>query len=251
MISIIIPVRNREEIFFRCIDSVVGEIKKIKVASEIVIIADRCSRRNIDKINDLRKRNSIIKVIFNLKKLNISQLRNLGVRKSNGDIIVFIDSDCVARKNWLKNLVFPLLYNGYEASGGYYYLDGKKLSNWFSTANFAIKKKTLFKIGMFDTWMPTHEDVDLFLRLRKKGIVIYESKDSYVDHYREYGIEHLSKHPNKGVWYYYYHAKNKNLFSLVFSMVKDLISPFLSLNVTRIRYVITGSFLAMLKKLIS
>ncbi|WP_292065209.1 glycosyltransferase family 2 protein [Mesorhizobium sp.] len=35
------------------------------------------------------------------------QLKNNGVRLSEGDVVVFMDSDTVPERNWLSNLLAP------------------------------------------------------------------------------------------------------------------------------------------------
>ncbi|MFB6088288.1 MAG: glycosyltransferase family 2 protein [Candidatus Aenigmatarchaeota archaeon] len=42
---------------------------------------------------------------FVSNKKNLSVQRNLGIKKSEGDVVAFIDDDAVAHENWLKNLV--------------------------------------------------------------------------------------------------------------------------------------------------
>lgn len=42
------------------------------------------------------------------KKYTYSEQRNLGLKKAEGEIIVFIDSDCIPTKNWLIELVKPI-----------------------------------------------------------------------------------------------------------------------------------------------
>ncbi|OYT29175.1 MAG: hypothetical protein B6U95_02725, partial [Thermofilum sp. ex4484_82] len=48
---------------------------------------------------------SKVKIYHSEKRLNAGQARNLGVKMSKGEILAFIDSDCIAPKDWLKSIL--------------------------------------------------------------------------------------------------------------------------------------------------
>ncbi len=48
----------------------------------------------------------------------IANARNLGVRTATADVIAFIDDDCTARPDWLRNLVETLLASGAAGASG-------------------------------------------------------------------------------------------------------------------------------------
>ncbi len=101
MISIIVPVYNTEKYLEKCIDSILNQTY---VDFEIIIIND-CSLGNADEIikkySDKR-----IKYIKNKTNKGIGYNRNLGIKKSKGDYICFIDSDDYIREDFLE-----LMYN--------------------------------------------------------------------------------------------------------------------------------------------
>lgn len=97
--SIIIPVYNTEKYVERCIESV---LKQTYNNFEIIIINDG-SQDNSEKI--LTKYNNNLKIkIIKQSNHGLSYSRNIGVTKSTGDYILFLDSDDLIEPNLLKIL---------------------------------------------------------------------------------------------------------------------------------------------------
>lgn len=89
-ISIIVPVYNVENYVSRCIDSLlagIGNKKNIEL-----IIVDDGSTDGSGNIVDKYKDNSMINVMHK-KNGGLSDARNYGLNKANGDYIIFVDSD--------------------------------------------------------------------------------------------------------------------------------------------------------------
>ena len=61
-------------------------------------------------------------------------------------------------------------------------VNGGNDSPFFATANFAVSKEAIDKIGGEFWDEPTGEDVDFSLRIMKKGYLLYFSKESVVKH---------------------------------------------------------------------
>lgn len=101
LISVIIPVYNNENYFERCIKSV---IEQTYFNTEIIIIND-CSIDNVENIilkyKELDKR---IKYYKNTKNEGVGYTRNLGISKSQGKYLYFLDSDDYIEKNCLEVL---------------------------------------------------------------------------------------------------------------------------------------------------
>jgi len=89
-ISIIIPTYNSEKFIFECISNIYNQIDE-KI--ELIIIND-CSTDKTEKIcNKFVRKNSYIKLINLKKNSGVSIARNLGIKKSKGKYLIFLDSD--------------------------------------------------------------------------------------------------------------------------------------------------------------
>lgn len=103
-ISVIIPVYNEEKDIGKCIDSL-GE-QSLK-DFEIIIVDDGST----DKTKEIARKYKKVKLVYGEHK-GTAFSRNLGVEKSDGDILIFVDADMTFDKDYLENLVKPILENG-------------------------------------------------------------------------------------------------------------------------------------------
>lgn len=88
-ISIIIPVFNVEEYLNECIDSV---IRQTLDDIEIIIINDGSTDESIKIIEEYKDKLKNVKII-DKKNEGLSITRNLGIDKSSGEYLMFLDSD--------------------------------------------------------------------------------------------------------------------------------------------------------------
>lgn len=102
MITVIVPVYNVEKYLIKCIDSIITQTYK---DLEIILVNDG-STDNSGKICDKYKsKDKRIKVIHK-DNGGLSDARNCGLKISNGEYIVFLDSDDWVDENYIK-----ILYN--------------------------------------------------------------------------------------------------------------------------------------------
>ena len=107
--------------------------------------------------------------------------RNQGIRLAQSEIVVFLDSDCVPRPDWLAVLLPPLDKNpalqGVEGqtipapgklSPLHHYVENK-IGGQHWTCNMAYRKQVLLAVGGFDEGfpLPSGEDIDIARRIKQ------------------------------------------------------------------------------------
>lgn len=190
MISVVIILKNDLGV----VDTIKGlNIQDFKDKFEIIVV-DR-STIKYPKINSkvlLRWINFDAKG----KRYTIPEQRNEGIRRSRGEIVVFIDASCVPKKNWLTEIIKPIKEEGEKivmgktgSVGGetlndlaYDKLKNTKYVSEAPTINLAIEKDVFDGVGLFDTKLEYGSDVDFTWRAIKAGLKIRYQKPAYIEH---------------------------------------------------------------------
>ena len=174
MLSIIIPAHNEERYVEQCLRS----IKNQKFSDyEIIVICDSCT----DKTKDIAKKYT--KKVHEIKKKNVSAARNYGANKAKGDVLVFLDADCVIAPNLLTE-INKTIQQGYI--GGVCKTKSLEqlwkakimwsLGNFFRHFFVAASGMLFCKANEFTGYDESRhlaEDTDLILKLKKKGKMKY------------------------------------------------------------------------------
>jgi len=96
LISVIIPFYNQEHYFEECLNSVIHQTYS---NFEIIIINDGSDKKYDKILTELQLKHLDKIKIFGQENKGVSAARNLGILKSKGEYVAFIDSDDV----WLPN----------------------------------------------------------------------------------------------------------------------------------------------------
>ena len=102
--SIIIPVYNRPKTIINTLESIKSQHESS--ISEIIIIDD-CSKDNtLANLKNFRNKNPFLKIeiIEKIERGGPSIARNIGIKKSKGEIIIFLDSDDELLSGSLKTI---------------------------------------------------------------------------------------------------------------------------------------------------
>ena len=168
-ISIITVTKNSEKFLPQNILSV----KSQKYKNFEHIIVDGNSKDKTIKIINSHKKS--VKLIKNKKDKGLYHAMNVGIKRSSGDIIGILNSDDIYFRNTLK--IVNKYFNKYDdldfLFGSVYkhkLLHGynPNIINWsfgFYTTHsvgFFIKKKSQFKVGLYDIKYNYSADYDLF-----------------------------------------------------------------------------------------
>ncbi len=101
-ISVIIPVYNTQKYIEKCLDSVKKQTYR---DIEVIIVNDGSTDKSEEIINSWSEENKDIKINY-FKKENggLSSARNYGVKKANGDYLMFLDSDDYIDENLFSSM---------------------------------------------------------------------------------------------------------------------------------------------------
>lgn len=103
--SFILPVYNVEKYIKKCVDSLLNQTYE---NFEVILINDGSKDKSEDVCKEMVKKDSRVS-LYNQVNSGVSVARNLGIDKSSGDWLVFIDPDDWVDKDYLLNF-----YNSIE-----------------------------------------------------------------------------------------------------------------------------------------
>ena len=188
LVSVIIPYYRKRDFISRTIESVLKQSYK---NFEILIIYDDSSDTDFSFIKEIEKKDSRIAIIRNINKLGAGVSRNLGISKSKGNYIAFLDADDTWHIDKLEKQINFMKKHNYSATHTSYSIVnenkdviGKRIARDFlkiddllkscdiGTSTVVLQKNLLNKDIEFAS-LATKEDFVLWLRLLKKNIKIY------------------------------------------------------------------------------
>jgi len=188
-VSIIVPVRDQAGDLGECLASL-AEMDYPEERRETIVVDDG-SKKDISRVLTSDKF-----IFMRIKKSRgPAAARNAGAEKAGGDILAFLDADCMAGEKWLRETVPFFKASEVGAVGGrvegYYkkrfldryeaafsslnmgnrlILEGRSGSTFYiPTANLLVRRDVFQSLGGFREEMRTGEDVDFCWRLRDSG----------------------------------------------------------------------------------
>lgn len=101
LISLIVPIYNKEDKVEKCIKSILNQTyKKI----EIIMIDDGSTDKTLEICRKIEKTDDRIRLIYKENE-GVSATRNLGIEMAKGEFVQFVDSDDELEKNMCELLV--------------------------------------------------------------------------------------------------------------------------------------------------
>jgi glycosyltransferase involved in cell wall biosynthesis len=100
LVSIITPSFNKDKFISQTIESVLNQTYS---NWELIIVDDASTDNTISIINGFKERDNRIKLFINSENKGANYCRNLGIEKSLGEFIVFLDSDDLLTKECLMS----------------------------------------------------------------------------------------------------------------------------------------------------
>ena len=107
-VSVIVPVYNRSKMIKDCIESLIDQ--KTKFSYEILLSDDSSTDDTPEVLKEYqRKHRGLIRIFRTKKNVGAGGARNLAIDNAKGKVIAFIDSDCIAEKNWLSTITKDIM----------------------------------------------------------------------------------------------------------------------------------------------
>ena len=188
-VSVVMPFFRKKDFFEEAYNSVLNQSYS---NIEIIIIYDDYDREQLNFVRNIIKKHKTI-IIVNNKNRGASYSRNIGIKKSKGYYVAFLDCDDIWHKNKLEEQItfmerFELdctctNYSVIDKNGHILYsLSSPSISTHQSLlkscdiglSTVVIKKKIFKDFKFLD--LLTKEDYLLWLNMSKKGINIYAIK---------------------------------------------------------------------------
>jgi glycosyltransferase involved in cell wall biosynthesis len=198
-ISIIVTVKNEEKNMSKLLESLVLQEQPI----EILVIDSASTDNTCEIVKDYCERFNFVRLISH--EGSRGESRNFGCQAASGDAFAFIDGDCTADRDWIKELRSSL--EGYDIAAGKTVYEGKipygsRMALYvygvdvsFPSCNLAYKKEAF---PTFDPWFKTAEDIDLNMRAVKNGASFFYNERAIVYHNVREDIMSFAK---QAFWY--------------------------------------------------
>ncbi|MCU7932941.1 MAG: glycosyltransferase [Candidatus Thiodiazotropha sp. (ex Codakia rugifera)] len=188
LVSVVIPSYNRAHTLPRALDSV---LTQSYTPLEVIVVDDGSSDETPVLMNNQYRQCRYI----HQPNLGVSSARNLGIEKSQGEWIAFLDSDdcwkpdklqrqaealgkspgcrlCHTEEIWIRNGVRVNQMHKHTKSGGHIFQCCLPLCV-ISPSSVVLHRSLFDEYGLFDTELPACEDYDLWLRICAQEAVLF------------------------------------------------------------------------------
>lgn len=202
MISVIVPTYFGGSGLHQCVRALAAELDR---GDEIIVVADGESDRAWEGLDG-----PSVRVLVNPTRRGPAYARNRGAEAAKGDLLFFVDADCVVhpgtlariRREFQADPTLSALIGSYDDAPAhpsflsqyrnllhhYIHQRSRDQIRTFWSACGAVRRKAFFTAGGFDERYeePCIEDIDLGYRLSDAGHRIRIFKDLQIKHLKEW-----------------------------------------------------------------
>jgi GT2 family glycosyltransferase len=209
LVSVVIPSYQPGEELRRCLDAILSPYREVHFDLWIV----DSSPRDVTPLLGEFLSDPRVRLVSSGERLFPGAARDLGVRSSRGEVIVFTDCDCTAGPRWLERLLDGLEEGGCAACGGGVengtpasafgtaeYLsefsmftprNPARRERFVPTCNMAVRREAYFRAGGLEPGLEKGSDVALGRRLVELGEEIAFVPGACVYHHNRTGAREV------------------------------------------------------------
>ncbi len=230
LISVIIPMYNAEKTIGQALKGLEQQTRK---DFEVVVVDDGSADSSPRLVASFEKESRLPIKLMHQPNSGPAKARNLGAANSKGEIVIFLDSDCIPPPNWVEEMVRPLQGDavgcncGYKAKNGSHlvarYVDceiarrhqrlARRNIDALASNSASFLKSVFIEAGGFDTQYTAAdaEDFDLAFKLRKEGHRLAFTDRTFVYHYHPGSLRrYLQQQYSRGYWRVRLYLRNKD-----------------------------------------
>jgi GT2 family glycosyltransferase len=189
-VSVAICTRNRREYLEKY--SLPSVLNLSYPNYEFIVVVDDSTDGTELFLQNYKDPSGRLRIIKNSRSNGIAHARNLCAYYAQGEIVAFIDDDCLVDANWLNEFIDAFMKNeNLMAVGGFTYdkYSDKpaSLAQGIFGFNMAFRKKVfdrfLFDTNLFFHKAIMHEETDLINRMRDHGYLTGQVPKALVRHF--------------------------------------------------------------------
>lgn len=188
LVSIILPYFKKRKFIFKTIRSVINQSHK---NFELIIIYDDDNKNDLSYLKSITKKEKRVKIIINKKNIGAGLSRNIGIKKSKGRYIAFIDGDDLwlpkkisIQLKQMKSNNYNISHTSYSIINNNKKIIGQRIARTFNSVQSLIKscdiglstvmiKKSILKNKDHFAQTITKEDFIFWIRLLSRNIKIH------------------------------------------------------------------------------
>ena len=188
LVSVIIPYFRKKKYITETISSVLRQTYEYL---EVIIVYDDETKVDLDFINNLKNKDSRIKIITNPLNLGTGESRNIGITNAKGSYIAFVDADDIWDAKKIELQLSYMMSNNYSFTHTSYKIinsenkivgqrKAKNFENYQSLLgscdiglSTVMIKKNIFTNDLKFPNLKTKEDFVLWLKFLKKNYKVF------------------------------------------------------------------------------
>lgn len=182
-IAVVVPTRDAR----RYLDAVIPALLRAAARAGVteIVVVDNGSRDGTAAHVVATWPDSIR--VLHAEGVHVGEVRNIGARATTGEVLSFVDADCVLDEDYYEQALAVLGDQSLDATGSRYDLpddarwiertwDGLHRTartggpvDYLNAGNFLVRRSAFDAVGGFDARLESGEDAELGQRLRRRG----------------------------------------------------------------------------------
>jgi glycosyltransferase involved in cell wall biosynthesis len=241
-VSVVIPERNEEEKISFCLESLLGSDYPHD-RFEVIVVDGMSEDRTVEIVKSFSEQHQNIKLLYNEKRTT-PVARNIGIKASVGEYVMFFDAHSVASFDYISKCVKHIQETDADNVGGIvrtqpvsgsilgrtiaavlasrFGVGGSKFRTGVTspeevdTVPFGFYKRAVFdRIGLFNENLVRNQDIEFNLRLKRKGGKIILFPDIDLIYFSRSSLRSFLKNNyENGFWVIFASRYSKQPFSL-------------------------------------